>query len=72
VLFKAYDEIKVRDPQTTLSVFIDKFADLPLNFHPGTSWEYSYATDVLGRVVEVVSGETLEAFTIAVQTSSTR
>jgi CubicO group peptidase (beta-lactamase class C family) len=62
VLFKAYDEVKIRDPKTTLSVFIDKLADLPLNHQPGTSWEYSYATDVLGRVVEVVSGEALDAF----------
>jgi len=62
ILFKAYDEVNIRDPETTLSVFIDKLAGLPLNHQPGTSWEYSYATDVLGRVVEIVSGEALDAF----------
>jgi CubicO group peptidase (beta-lactamase class C family) len=62
LLFKAYDEMKMLDPSTTLSTFIDKLAELPLDFHPGTSWGYSFATDVLGRVVEVVSGESLDAF----------
>jgi CubicO group peptidase (beta-lactamase class C family) len=38
------------------------WAALPLLFHPGTEWNYSVATDVLGRVVEVVSGRPLDAF----------
>ena len=37
-------------------------ASLPLLFDPGTEWNYSYSTDVLGRVVEVVSGLTLDAY----------
>ncbi len=41
---------------------IDKLADLPLSYQPGTAWEYSVATDVLGRVVEVASGKPLDAF----------
>ncbi|HEV2452574.1 MAG TPA: serine hydrolase domain-containing protein, partial [Streptosporangiaceae bacterium] len=40
----------------------DAWAGLPLMFHPGTSWNYSVATDVLGRVVEVVSGQSLDDF----------
>jgi CubicO group peptidase (beta-lactamase class C family) len=39
-----------------------KLAQLPLMFEPGTTWEYSMSTDVLGRVVEVVSGKSLAAF----------
>ncbi len=35
---------------------------LPLAFQPGTRWEYSVAIDVLGRVIEVVSGQTLDKF----------
>ncbi|TCK20272.1 serine hydrolase domain-containing protein [Pseudonocardia endophytica] len=35
---------------------------LPLLFEPGTEWNYSVATDVLGRVVEVASGTTLDRF----------
>ncbi|WFU44673.1 serine hydrolase [Bradyrhizobium sp. CB82] len=62
VLFKAYNEAKVLNPLTTLADMIDKLADLPLSYHPGTSWEYSVATDVLGRVVEVASGKALDVF----------
>jgi CubicO group peptidase (beta-lactamase class C family) len=39
-----------------------KLASLPLMFEPGTTWEYSMSTDVLGRVVEVVSGQDLADF----------
>jgi CubicO group peptidase (beta-lactamase class C family) len=42
--------------------FIALLAKAPLRFSPGTKWEYSHATDVLGRVVEVVSGVSLGAF----------
>ncbi|MEV6365738.1 serine hydrolase domain-containing protein [Micromonospora musae] len=38
------------------------FGRLPLLFQPGTAWGYSVATDVLGRLVEVVSGQSLDAF----------
>jgi CubicO group peptidase (beta-lactamase class C family) len=40
----------------------DIWAGLPLLFQPGTEWNYSVSTDVLGRVVEVASGSTLEEF----------
>jgi CubicO group peptidase (beta-lactamase class C family) len=39
--------------------FCETLAGLPLMFQPGSVWEYSRATDVLGRVLEVVSGQTL-------------
>ena len=42
--------------------FIALIARAPLRFQPGTKWEYSHATDVLGRVVEVVAGASLGAF----------
>jgi CubicO group peptidase (beta-lactamase class C family) len=38
------------------------YAELPLLFQPGAEWNYSVATDVLGRFVEVVSGSTLDEF----------
>ena len=41
---------------------VRELAELPLAFQPGTRWEYSVGTDVLGRVVEVVSGQTLKQF----------
>jgi CubicO group peptidase (beta-lactamase class C family) len=40
----------------------DRWAALPLLFDPGTEWNYSVATDVLGRLVEVVSGQSLDVF----------
>lgn len=39
--------------------FADKIAALPLVYQPGTTWDYSYSTDILGRVVEVVAGKPL-------------
>ena len=41
---------------------VDVIASLPLLADPGSRWNYSLSTDVLGRVVEVVSGQTLEGF----------
>ena len=62
LLFKAYNERKVLHPSATLATMMDLLADLPLMFHPGTGWEYSVATDVLSRLVEVVSGQAFDAF----------
>ena len=62
LIFKAYNERKVTNPATTLAEMIDVLAELPLTYHPGTSWEYSVATDVLARLVEVISGQRFDAF----------
>jgi CubicO group peptidase (beta-lactamase class C family) len=59
---KAYHERKVPDTGITLSGLMDVLADLPLIFHPGTSWGYSVATDVVARLVEVLSGQRFDAF----------
>ena len=42
--------------------FVERLAKLPLAFQPGTTWDYSHSTDVLGRLVEVVSGKSLYQF----------
>jgi CubicO group peptidase (beta-lactamase class C family) len=47
---------------TDLAAMVDVWARQPLRFEPGTHWFYSRATDVLGRLVEVVSGQSLDAF----------
>jgi CubicO group peptidase (beta-lactamase class C family) len=62
LIFKAYNERKILNPATTLAEMTDALADLPLVFHPGTSGEYSVATDVLARLVEVVSIQRFDAF----------
>jgi CubicO group peptidase (beta-lactamase class C family) len=40
----------------------DRWAAMPLEFEPGSAWNYSHATDVVGRIVEVVSGRPLDEF----------
>jgi CubicO group peptidase (beta-lactamase class C family) len=42
--------------------FADRIAKLPLAYQPGTTWDYSHSTDILGRVIEVVSAKSLYAF----------
>lgn len=49
-------------PGSTLAETVDVYASLPLQFEPGTQWNYSVASNVLGRVIEVVSGQPLDAF----------
>lgn len=61
-LFHAYDERKIPGPATSLAQMVDALGEVPLAYHPGTSWEYSIATDVLGRVVEVVSGKPFDDY----------
>jgi CubicO group peptidase (beta-lactamase class C family) len=46
----------------TLEGMVKRLAGLPLQFDPGTQWQYGMSTDVLGRVVEVVSGNTFDKF----------
>jgi CubicO group peptidase (beta-lactamase class C family) len=46
----------------TIGDSVDRLAKLPLLFNPGERWEYSLSVDVLGRLVEVVSGETFDEF----------
>ncbi len=60
------DEIYIADgfgwgspPGITLSEAITTWASRPLIYEPGTSWNYSVATDVLGRILELVTGEEL-------------
>jgi CubicO group peptidase (beta-lactamase class C family) len=45
-----------------LEAIVDQWSELPLVFQPGSGWNYSVSTDVLGRVVEVVSGQSLDDF----------
>ncbi|GAA0249469.1 serine hydrolase domain-containing protein [Cryptosporangium japonicum] len=45
-----------------LGTCVDAWAGLPLAFQPGSEWNYSVATDVVGRLVEVVSGQSLDTF----------
>ena len=46
----------------TLEQVVNRLATLPLHGHPGDTWQYGYATDVLGRLVEIISGQPLDKF----------
>jgi len=51
-----------RSEKQTLEQLVDKLPELPLVFSPGSNWNYSVSTDVVGRLVEVISGEPLDVF----------
>ncbi len=59
---QSYVDMKVMDANQTNEQMAEKLAKLSLLYQPGTHWEYSMSTDVLGRVVEVASGTTLDKF----------
>ena len=59
---KLYAQAKLGDPAQTNEEFVGRIAKLPLSYQPGTIWDYSMSTDVLGRMIEVISGKTLYAF----------
>lgn len=56
------EDLMFKPDQGQLSEMAAHLASYPLAFQPGSRWEYSVGIDVLGRVVEVVSGQTLGAF----------
>jgi CubicO group peptidase (beta-lactamase class C family) len=56
---KAYLEANLGAGDPDNAEFTSRLAKLPLGYQPATTWEYSQSTDVLGRVVEVVTGKSL-------------
>ncbi len=46
----------------TLETLVDRLAEVPLRFHPGTHWLYSWSTDVCARLVEVLSGQRFDDY----------
>ena len=59
---KAYLDANVTKGDFDNAEFADRIAKLPLAYQPGTTWDYSHSTDILGRVVEVAAGKPLGAF----------
>tara|TARA_R110002072_G_scaffold5527_10_gene35432 strand:- start:3177 stop:4403 length:1227 start_codon:yes stop_codon:yes gene_type:complete len=59
---EAYRAISKVHPDDTLESLIKRLAAAPLNYEPGTAWQYSAATDVVGRLVEVMSGMPLDEY----------
>ena len=58
----AYDDARLLAEDSDNATFAEKIAKLPLASQPGTTWEYSHSTDILGRVIEVASGMSLYQF----------
>ena len=57
-----YREADITPPDGTLQEMVEKLGRLPLVTQPGTKWRYSFATDVLGYLVEVISGKPFDQF----------
>ncbi len=61
---EVYRELKIRSAGSSdaMTEFMDKLAQVPLRYQPGTAWMYSLATDVCGALVEIISGKPLAQY----------
>jgi CubicO group peptidase (beta-lactamase class C family) len=59
---KMYVDGKVWNDYPSNAELVDRLTKLPLAYQPGTTWDYSHSTDVLGRLVEVISRQSLYQF----------
>ena len=57
-----YTEVSAVIPGEALDTWTQRLATLPLRYEPGTRWEYSAATSVAGRLVEVISGMSFDEY----------
>jgi CubicO group peptidase (beta-lactamase class C family) len=58
----AYRQLGIGGPDGTVRDLIEKLASLPLEYSPGARWGYSVATDVLGYLVELLSGQRFDDY----------
>lgn len=58
----AYRQAMSEPRPTSNAEQIGRLAKLPLNYHPGEEWQYSAATNVVGHLVEIISGQSLDEF----------
>ncbi len=59
---RMYRAKNILDRQSSLKDMVKKLGEIPLLYQPGTKWHYSVSTDVLGYLVEKVSGQSLDVF----------
>lgn len=62
LVHQQYNQANLFDNGQTLAEFVTKLSRLPLAHQPGSTWEYGMSVDVLGRIVEVVSGMPFDQF----------
>lgn len=58
----AYRTLKLGEFDGTLADWVDVLTSVPLEFSPGQAWNYSVSTDVVGRLIEVISGQRFDEF----------
>jgi CubicO group peptidase (beta-lactamase class C family) len=58
----AYRKLEIGERRGTLDEMIQQLAGLPLEFSPGTAWNYSVSTDVLGYIASKISGQSFDKF----------
>ncbi len=61
-LYREQDLGNFTEPSYDLQECMARLGQIPLQFEPGSSWNYSMSTDVCGRLVEVMSGQSLDEF----------
>ncbi|MBN2006893.1 MAG: beta-lactamase family protein [Anaerolineae bacterium] len=59
---KQREEAGTPEEQSTVKDMVEGLTRLPLAFQPGTKWRYSLAIDVLGHIIEIISGKPLDEF----------
>jgi CubicO group peptidase (beta-lactamase class C family) len=59
---KAYTKANIYDGDFDNAEFAERIARLPLEVQPGTLWDYGHSTDILGRIIEIISGKSLLQF----------
>lgn len=57
-----YRDVDILNRNTDLKAMVNQLAELPLAYQPGTQWRYSVATDVVGRLVEILSGQNFDNY----------
>ncbi len=59
---RLYAKVRLGAPDLTNAQLVAALAKLPLIDQPGASWDYGHSTDVVGRIIEILSGQSLGAF----------
>ena len=59
---QAYLKVGVIDPEADLAELVSRLGGIPLLYQPGKAWVYSLSVDVQGRLIEVLSGQSLPDF----------
>lgn len=62
IVGRLYAQKIIYTDDLTIQQFVNYITSVPLKFQPGRKWEYSYATSILGYLVEVISGKTLDVY----------